>query len=82
MKFIMQFSPWSIFLPFRSKYLPQYSVLKNSQSTFLFFCCRRKNSEMLVSTWWTSQHVRLNFFLGELLLSVAVQSFNTVCILN
>jgi hypothetical protein len=25
---IMQFSPWSIFLPFRSKYLPQHSALK------------------------------------------------------
>jgi hypothetical protein len=25
---IMQFSPWSIFLPFRSKYPPQHSVLK------------------------------------------------------
>jgi hypothetical protein len=25
---IIQFSPWSIFLPFRSKYLPQHSVLK------------------------------------------------------
>jgi hypothetical protein len=23
---IMQFSPWSIFHPFRSKYLPQHSV--------------------------------------------------------
>jgi hypothetical protein len=23
---IMQFSPWSVFLPFRSKYLPQHSV--------------------------------------------------------
>jgi hypothetical protein len=31
---IMQFSPWSIFLPFRPKYL-QHSVLKNSQSMFL-----------------------------------------------
>jgi hypothetical protein len=31
MKFIiMQFSPWSIFLPFRSKYPPQHSVLKKS----------------------------------------------------
>jgi hypothetical protein len=27
---IMQFSPRSVFLPFRSKY-PQYSVLKNPQ---------------------------------------------------
>jgi hypothetical protein len=25
---IVQFSPWSVFLPFRSKYLPQHSVLK------------------------------------------------------
>jgi hypothetical protein len=25
---IMQFSPWSIFLPFRLKYLPQHSVLE------------------------------------------------------
>jgi hypothetical protein len=32
---IMQFSPWTIFLPFRSKYLPQHSVLKNPQSTFI-----------------------------------------------
>jgi hypothetical protein len=32
---IMQFSPWSIFLPFRSKYPPQHSVLKNPQSMFL-----------------------------------------------
>jgi hypothetical protein len=32
---IMQFSPWSIFLPFRSKYLPQHSVLRNPQSMFL-----------------------------------------------
>jgi hypothetical protein len=36
MKFIiMQFSPRSVFLPFRSKYLPQHSVLKNPQSLFL-----------------------------------------------
>jgi hypothetical protein len=36
MKFIiMQFSLWSIFLPFRSKYPPQHSVLKNPQSVFL-----------------------------------------------
>jgi hypothetical protein len=36
MKFIiMQFSPWSVFLPFRSKYFPQHSVLKNHQSMFL-----------------------------------------------
>jgi hypothetical protein len=36
MKFIiMQFSPRSIFLPFRSKYLPQHSVLKNPQTMFL-----------------------------------------------
>jgi hypothetical protein len=32
---IMQFSPQSIFLPFRSKYPPQHSVLKNPQSEFL-----------------------------------------------
>jgi hypothetical protein len=32
---IMQFSPWSVFLPFKSKYLPQHSVLKNPQSVFL-----------------------------------------------
>jgi len=32
---VMQFSPWSIFLPFRSKYLPQHSVPKNPQSVFL-----------------------------------------------
>jgi hypothetical protein len=31
----MQFSPWSTFLPFRSKYPPQRSVLKNHQSMFL-----------------------------------------------
>jgi hypothetical protein len=30
---IMQFSPWSIFLPFRSKYLPQHSVPKNPTET-------------------------------------------------
>jgi hypothetical protein len=36
MKFIiMQFSPRSVFLPFRSKYPPQHSVLKNPQSLFL-----------------------------------------------
>jgi len=36
MKFIiMQFSPLSVFIPFRSKYLPQHSVLKNPQSVFL-----------------------------------------------
>jgi hypothetical protein len=29
---IMQFSPRSAFLPFRSKYPPQHSVLKNPQS--------------------------------------------------
>jgi hypothetical protein len=35
MKFtIMQISPWSVFLPFRSKYPPQYSLLKNLQSIF------------------------------------------------
>jgi hypothetical protein len=32
---IMQLSTWSIFLPFRSKYPPQHSVLKNPQSVFL-----------------------------------------------
>jgi hypothetical protein len=32
---IMQFSPQSVFLPFRSKYLPQHSILKNPQSMFL-----------------------------------------------
>jgi hypothetical protein len=32
---IMQFSSWSIFLPFRSKYPSQHSVLKNPPSTFL-----------------------------------------------
>jgi hypothetical protein len=32
---IMQFSLWPIFLPFRSKYPPQLSVLKNPQSMFL-----------------------------------------------
>jgi hypothetical protein len=31
----MQFSPWSVFLPLRSKYRPQHSVLKNPQSMFL-----------------------------------------------
>jgi hypothetical protein len=31
---IMQFSPRSVFLPFRSKYLPQHSALKNPPSTF------------------------------------------------
>jgi hypothetical protein len=31
---IMQFSPWFIFLPFKSKY-PQHSVLKNPHSVFL-----------------------------------------------
>jgi hypothetical protein len=36
MKFIItQFSPRSVFLPFRSKYPPQHSVLKNPQSVFL-----------------------------------------------
>jgi hypothetical protein len=36
MKFIIvQFYSWSIFLPFRSKYPPQHSVLKNPQSVFL-----------------------------------------------
>jgi hypothetical protein len=36
MKFIiMQFSPWSAFLPFRSKYPPQHSVLNDSPSMFL-----------------------------------------------
>jgi hypothetical protein len=35
-KFIMmQFSPRSVFLPFRSKYPPQHSVLRNPQSMFL-----------------------------------------------
>jgi hypothetical protein len=32
---IMQFSPWSIFLPLRSKYPPQHCVFKNPQSVFL-----------------------------------------------
>jgi hypothetical protein len=32
---IMQFSPRSVFLPSRSKYLPQHTVLKNTQSMFL-----------------------------------------------
>jgi hypothetical protein len=36
MKFIiMQFSSRHVYLPFRSKYLPQHSVLKNPQSMFL-----------------------------------------------
>jgi hypothetical protein len=34
-KFIMDFSPWSIFLPFRSMYPPQHFVLTNLQSMFL-----------------------------------------------
>jgi hypothetical protein len=34
MKFIMQFSPRSVFLHFRSKY-PQHCVLRNPQSVFL-----------------------------------------------
>jgi hypothetical protein len=29
---IMQFSPRTVFLPFRSKYPPQHTVLKNPQS--------------------------------------------------
>jgi hypothetical protein len=32
---IIQFSPRSVFLTFRFKYLPQHSVLKNPQSMFL-----------------------------------------------
>jgi hypothetical protein len=32
---IMQFSPWSIFIPFMSKYPPQHPVLKNPQTMFL-----------------------------------------------
>jgi hypothetical protein len=32
---IMRFSSRSVFLPFRSKSLPQHSVLKNPQSVFL-----------------------------------------------
>jgi hypothetical protein len=32
---IMQYSPLSIFPPFRSKYPPQHSVLRNPQSMFL-----------------------------------------------
>jgi hypothetical protein len=32
---IMQFSSRSVFIPFRSKYPPQHSVLKNPQSVFL-----------------------------------------------
>jgi hypothetical protein len=32
---IMQFSPRSVFLPFRSKYLSQHTVLKNPQSMLL-----------------------------------------------
>jgi hypothetical protein len=36
MKFIiMQFSPRSDFLPFRSKYPPRHSVLKSPKSMFL-----------------------------------------------
>jgi hypothetical protein len=34
-KLIMQASPLSIFLPFRSKYPPQHTVLKNPRSVFL-----------------------------------------------
>jgi hypothetical protein len=40
---IMQFSPRSVFLPFRFKYLPQHSVLKNPQSVFL---CYHKDSKL------------------------------------
>jgi hypothetical protein len=32
---IMQFSSRSVFLPFRSKYLPQHSILKNLQFVYL-----------------------------------------------
>jgi hypothetical protein len=32
---IMQFSPWSVFLTFRSKYPPQHSALKNLQPMFI-----------------------------------------------
>jgi hypothetical protein len=36
MKFIiMQYSSWSFFLPFRFKYPPQHSVLRNPRSMFL-----------------------------------------------
>jgi hypothetical protein len=32
---IIQFCPWSVFLPFRSKYISPYSLLRNPQSMFL-----------------------------------------------
>jgi hypothetical protein len=54
---IMQFSAWSVSLPFRSKYPPQHSVLKNPQSVFFpsVSCMINFNSgyEMgdLVCTW-------------------------------
>jgi hypothetical protein len=32
---IMQFSPWSIFLPFRSKYLPQHFCRIQNLYTYL-----------------------------------------------
>jgi hypothetical protein len=33
---IMQLAPRSVFLPYRSKYLPLHSVLKNPQSTKVY----------------------------------------------
>jgi hypothetical protein len=43
----MQFSPWSAFLPFTSKYLPQHSFPKNPKQFALSFRNRRMFGALL-----------------------------------
>jgi hypothetical protein len=64
---IMQFSPWSVFLPFRSKYLPQHSVLRNPQSMFLPQSERRSFAPTQYN-WQNYSFVYFNlcFFLYEM----------------
>jgi hypothetical protein len=62
----VQFSPWSVFLPFRSKYLPQHSVLKNSQSVFVHQS-ERPSFEPIQHNWQNYSFVYFNlwFFIWD-----------------
>jgi hypothetical protein len=60
---IMQFSPWSVFLPFRSKYPPQHSVLKNPQSMFRIYCTVPNTLERL---WKESLVACSRYYTGSL----------------
>jgi hypothetical protein len=53
---IMQFSPWSIFLPFRSKYPPQHSVLKT-----LSLCSSLKVRDQVSHPYSTTAKITVSY---------------------